>query len=139
MGMMKWQKSPPELERTFADAFPDDPRAERKKMFGYPAGFVNGNMFGGLCQADIVLRLGDADREQLAREHGAEPFEPMGRPMKGYVIVPKRIAGDAGQLRSWVERAFTYAALLPPKEKKAVRSASGKARGKPGKGRSASV
>jgi TfoX/Sxy family transcriptional regulator of competence genes len=32
---MKMETSPPELERRFDEAFPDDPRAERRKMFGY--------------------------------------------------------------------------------------------------------
>src|SRR5439155_21018782 len=104
--MKKWEKSPPELEKTFYDVFPDDPRAERKKMFGYPAGFVNGNMFGGLWQTEIVLRLGDADRERITAEHGAEPFEPMGRPMKGYVTVPQAVVTDAGQLRDRLKRAL---------------------------------
>jgi TfoX/Sxy family transcriptional regulator of competence genes len=117
--MKKWEKSPPELEKTFYDVFPDDPRAERRKMFGYPAGFVNGNMFGGLWQTDIVLRLGDADRERISSDYGALPFEPMGRAMKGYVCVPPRIVGHAGQLRDWLQRAFEFVASLPAKEKKA--------------------
>ena len=110
--MMEWQKSPQELEKTFDDAFPDDPRAQRKKMFGYPAGFVNGNMFGGLWQSSIVLRLGDADRERISNEHGAEPFEPMGRPMKGYVTIPDAIVADHGQLRDWLHRGVEYAAVM---------------------------
>jgi TfoX/Sxy family transcriptional regulator of competence genes len=117
--MMKWQKSPPELEKTFDAAFPADPRAERRKMFGYPAGFVNGSMFGGLWQDSIVLRLTDPDREQITREHGAQPFEPMGRPMKGYITVPAAIIGSQDQLRDWVQRAFECTVSLPPKEKKA--------------------
>jgi TfoX/Sxy family transcriptional regulator of competence genes len=116
--MQKWQKSPPELDKTFDAAFPDDPRAERKKMFGYPAGFVNGNMFGGLWQSEIVLRLSDADRARMSADYGAAPFEPMGRPMKGYVTVPAAIAGDSNQLRDWLKRAFDHAASLPAKEKK---------------------
>ena len=95
--MMKWQKSPPELKKTFDAAFP---------------------MFGGLWQAEIVLRLGDADRERITAERGAEPFEPMARPMKGYVTVPQAIVTDAGQLRDWLKRAFDYSAALAAKEKK---------------------
>jgi TfoX/Sxy family transcriptional regulator of competence genes len=117
--MMKWQKSPPELEQTYHAAFPDDARAERKKMFGYPAGFVNGNMFSGLWQDGIVARLGDADRARITAEYGAVPFEPMGRPMKGYVTLPSAIVGDPGALREWLQRALEYGASLPPKEKKA--------------------
>jgi TfoX/Sxy family transcriptional regulator of competence genes len=115
---MKMQKSPPELDTAFDAAFPDDPRAERRKMFGFPAGFVNGNMFGGLFENDMVLRLGDADRQTITTEHGATPFAPMGRPMTGYVTVPRAILDQPEQTRQWLQRAFEYAAALVPKEKK---------------------
>jgi TfoX/Sxy family transcriptional regulator of competence genes len=115
---MKMQKSSPELERTFAGAFPDDPRAERRKMFGFPSGVVNGNMFGGLFEQYVVLRLGDADRQTIVTEYGAGPFEPMGRPMTDYVTVPRTIVEEPERLREWVQRAFEFAASLPPKEKK---------------------
>jgi TfoX/Sxy family transcriptional regulator of competence genes len=115
---MKMEKSPPELEQTFAQVFPDDPRAERRKMFGFPAGVVNGNMFGSLFEKDFVLRLGDADRQLMVNDYGAGQFEPMGRPMTGYVTVPVAIVAETERLREWVQRAFEYAAALPAKEKK---------------------
>jgi TfoX/Sxy family transcriptional regulator of competence genes len=115
---MKMQKSPPELEKTFEEAFPDDPRAARRKMFGFPAGFVNGNMFGGLFENHIVLRLGETDRQTITAQDGAAPFKPMGRPMTGYVTVPASIRQEPARLREWVQRAFEYGVSLPPKEKK---------------------
>ena len=115
---MKMQKSPPELEKTFEEVFPDDPRAERRKMFGFPSGVVNGNMFAGLFERDIVLRLGEADLQTIVTHYGAQPFEPMGRPMKAYVIVPRAIVGERQRLREWVQRAFEFGASLPAKEKR---------------------
>lgn len=125
---MKMEKSPPELAKRFEDAFPDDPRAERRKMFGFPSGFVNGNMFGGLFETDVVLRLGEADRALMMNDYGAEPFEPMGRPMKGYVSVPAAIVAEPERLREWVQRAFEFAAGLPAKEKKAPKAKKAAAR-----------
>jgi TfoX/Sxy family transcriptional regulator of competence genes len=119
---MKMQKSPPELEKTFEEAFPDDARAERRKMFGFSAGFVNGYHFGGLFENKIVLRLGETDRGTLTTEHGATPFEPMGKPMTGYVTIPPRIVAEPRQLREWIKRAFEYAASLPPKAKNAPKA-----------------
>jgi TfoX/Sxy family transcriptional regulator of competence genes len=115
---MKMQKSSPEIEKTFDEAFPEDPRAERRKMFGFSAGFVNGNHFGGLFENEVVLRLGDADRQTIVAEHGGSPFQPMGKPMRGYVSLPSSIVQEPAQLREWVNRAFEYGASLPPKEKK---------------------
>ncbi len=115
---MKMQKSTPELGKIFAEAFPDDPRAERRKMFGFPSGVVNGNMFGGLFEQYVILRLGTADLHMLVNDYGAQPFEPMGRPMTGYVTVPPAIVEEPQRLREWVQRAFEFAASLPPKDKK---------------------
>src|SRR5258708_17944799 len=119
---MKMQNSPPELESIFEAAFPDDPRAERRKMFGFPSGVVNGNMFGGLFEQYVILRLGAADLKLIVNDYGAQPFEPMGRPMKGYVTVPPAIVGEPQRLREWVQRAFEFGATLPPKEKKPPRA-----------------
>jgi TfoX/Sxy family transcriptional regulator of competence genes len=125
---MKMEKSPPELEKIFEEAFPDDPRAERRKMFGFPSGVVNGNMFGGLFEQYVVLRLGEADLHMIVNDYGAEPFEPMGRPMTGYVTVPPAIVGEPERLREWVQRAFEFAAALPAKEKKAPKTKKAAAR-----------
>src|SRR3981081_479954 len=96
---MKMEKAPPELEKIFEEVFPDDPRAERRKMFGFPSGVVNGNMFGGLFEQFVIVRLGEADRHMIVTEDGAQQFDPMGRPMTGYVTVPPAIVAEPQRLR----------------------------------------
>ncbi len=118
------QKSSPELIEAFKRAFPDDPRAEQRPMFGFPAGFVNGNHFGGLFEEEVVLRLSEADRNILIEQHGAEQFAPMGRPMTGYLLAPRPIVEDPEQLRAWLDRALDYGASLPPKQPKAAKANS---------------
>jgi hypothetical protein len=56
---MQWKKTPPELAATFDKAAPKDPKVVRKPMFGYPALFLNGNMFAGTFQDKIVARLAE--------------------------------------------------------------------------------
>jgi TfoX/Sxy family transcriptional regulator of competence genes len=117
--MAKWQKSSPELVARFQDALPDDPRVERRSMFGYPAAFVGGNMFAGLHEERCVLRLDDARRAALLAEPGARAFEPMpGRMMREYVVVPSRLVAERGALMKWLAEAFRYARALPPKAKR---------------------
>jgi TfoX/Sxy family transcriptional regulator of competence genes len=116
---MAWRKSPPWLIASFDAAFPDDPRAERRQMFGYPAGFVNGNMFAGLHQENMVVRLGDDAREELMGYDGAAPFEPMpGRPMRGYATLPPSMLQDPHAAQRWLRVAFEHALAMPPKTKK---------------------
>jgi TfoX/Sxy family transcriptional regulator of competence genes len=114
---MAWEKSPAELVERFGrvlDRFPD---AERRKMFGYPAAFVGGNMVTGLHQSNWVVRLPDDQRDE-AIAAGASVFDPMGgRPMKSYVALPREVLEDDDRLGEWVERAMEHGRALPPKKK----------------------
>ena len=63
--MPSFEKSPPELVARFdaaAERFPD---AQRRKMFGYPALFVGGNLVTGLFADSWMIRLGESDLEDL--------------------------------------------------------------------------
>lgn len=67
---MAWKKSSPELVDAFVAALPNGRRVERRQMFEYPAVFVNGNMFAGLHQEDVVVRLPDELRTTLLQNGG---------------------------------------------------------------------
>ncbi len=124
---MQWKRSPPELIASFDRAAPEDPRVTRKPMFGYPALFVNGNMFAGTFQDKVVVRLEEADRAELLTRRGAQQFEPMaGRPMKEYVVVPPAIVARTAELRAWIERALSHAAALPAKKSATKKTAAAK-------------
>jgi TfoX/Sxy family transcriptional regulator of competence genes len=112
---MAWKKSPPELIAAFEKARPRDPAVKSRPMFGYPALFLNGNMFAGTYQDKIVVRFGE-DRA-LAGAKTAKTFEPMpGRPMKDYLVVPDPVVRSPATLRAWVDHARSYAKSLPPKK-----------------------
>ncbi len=102
-----------------ADAFEGalPPAAERRKMFGMPAAFVNGNMMAGVFEDSIMVRLPEKDRAKLVATGGA-PFAPMGRTMKEYLTVPAAFHTDAAKLRPWLRKAQAYAESLPPKAPK---------------------
>jgi TfoX/Sxy family transcriptional regulator of competence genes len=87
-------------------------------MFGYPAAFINGNMFLGLFQDDRILRLPEILRGEFLNRDGAKMFEPMpGRPMREYVAVPPRVMANKKELASWVSRALEYGESLKPKSR----------------------
>jgi hypothetical protein len=68
---MKWQKSPQDLIDLFTSVMPGPPAVQRK-MFGYPAGFISGNMFMGLFQNDMILRLPEVQREEFLKKDDAK-------------------------------------------------------------------
>jgi len=116
-------KPPEELIELFLDVAPGDPAVEPRKMFGQMGLFANGNMFAGVHEDAIVVRLPDEQRAELLALPGAKPFEPMGRPMREYVCVPAAMHDDRAALEKWLAASLAYAKSLPIKEKKAKRSA----------------
>jgi hypothetical protein len=123
-GMPKFTKSPPEVIAAFDAASPSRAGVERKSMFGYPALFVNGNMFAFTFGRNIVIRL-DAPGRAKAVKAGAVPFEIMpGRPMAEYIgVAGAAMKGPA--LRRWLADGLAYAVTLPPR---AVKGATSKAK-----------
>ncbi len=116
---MKWKKVSPHLCRLLDKALVPY-HAEKKQMFGCPAYFVNGNMFAGVHQDSLFVRLSAPDRQELFDTcDEAARFEPMaGRIMREYVVLPESLAGDPQQFDKWLQRSFRYVSSLPMKEKK---------------------
>jgi len=86
-------------------------------MFGARAAWVNGNMFMGTFEQDLVLRLPE-DQRGVLRRQGGERFEPMGHPMREYVVVPRDMHDDDDALGEWVGRALLFVAAMPPRVRK---------------------
>ncbi len=117
--MKKWKPAPQEAVEAFETATSGLPGAEPQKMFGYSCVFAKGNMFAGLHEAGMVLRLPDEQRAEFLRLEGAKQFEPMpGRVMREYAVVPKVLLNSPEQLRPWVEKSLAFVSSLPAKPKK---------------------
>ena len=95
-------------------------RCDRKMMFGSPTFFVNNNMFAGVHEDTVIIRLSEGDRKDIFSRHSEVlPFVPMqGHVMKEYAALPEIICNDAGTFQEWLSRSYNYTASLPPKEKK---------------------
>jgi TfoX/Sxy family transcriptional regulator of competence genes len=113
--MPKWTKAPPKLVARFAALIAGVRGAQTRKMFGYPAAFVQEHLFAGVFQDDMFVRLSEEDHAQFMKIAGAKPFEPMpGRAMRGYVVMPPAVLGSE-RARGWLAKAFAHAKSLPPK------------------------
>jgi TfoX/Sxy family transcriptional regulator of competence genes len=106
------------IRASFASVAPGGPGGVERKMFGYPACFLNGNMYMGLHELGFVFKLRPQDRDDALRA-GAMPFAPMaGRVMKEFVVWNDASLPSDPELRGWVAKAYDYAASLPAKEVK---------------------
>ena len=126
---MALRKSPPQLVAMFESVVPYRPGVVSKPMFGYPACFVNGHMFMGLHQEDMIVRLSEEDRNDALAINGSRVFEPMaGRPMKEYVALAPQLLEDRDAVRAWVARAVAYGTALPGKAPKKTAAAPAKSK-----------
>jgi TfoX/Sxy family transcriptional regulator of competence genes len=118
---MKAQPSPPALIATLSRLAEGLGGVERRKMFGYPALFINGNMFAGLMRDTMVLRLPETNRQSLIGDGKATPFVAMGRTMREWVALAPLLLGDKAELRESLGKALAHTAAMPPKPAKAKR------------------
>lgn len=116
--MSKWKKSSPEVVARFEELLPEDPRVEQRQMFGYPCAFALGNMFMGLFQDDMILRLPEGDRVTLLEADEASEFTPMpGRSMREYVVLTEQVMTDEARIHGLVEKSLEFACSKGPKIK----------------------
>ena len=102
----------------FRSLMPRGPDVEVKPMFGNLGAFVYGNMFAGLFGSSVGVKLGDADRAELAAVAGSGPFGPEERPMGGYLSLPAAWRDSTELAAEWVARALSHVSTLPPKKAK---------------------
>ena len=98
--MAAWRKPDEDLVRRLDEtvaAIEFDLPVDYRPMFGCPAYFTGGNLFAGVWQETLMLRLSEDDRAAVTAAGGG-PFEPMpGRPMKEYVALPPSMVRRPGR------------------------------------------
>ena len=116
---MKWRKSPSELISFLAEITKDIDCVPRK-MFGYPAYFINNNMFICAFQESVIVRLSEKDKAKVHRQYKiVTPFEPVsGRVMKEYIVIPESLYRDKTAFPRILNMSVNYVSGLPPKLKR---------------------
>jgi TfoX/Sxy family transcriptional regulator of competence genes len=112
----KWSKPPPELVDLMAERM-KEVKCDHRKMFGYPAYFVNGNMFAGLFADQVFLRFSDEDQIKLIAEYpDAKHLEPVkGRAMRSYMVIPKEAYSSDEVFKRWLIISLEHTRKLPKK------------------------
>lgn len=120
---MKWEKAPEELKALLGKALAGID-CEKKLMFGYPAYFINKNMFAGLFQSSVFLRLSPDQVSRLSKKYAPlSALEPMpGRPMKNYFVLPEELYKNENTFRAVAAEAADYARTLPQKKKSGTKN-----------------
>jgi len=121
MEKKKWEKAPQKLVDLFYFVMEAHPQANLRKMFGYPCAFYNNNMFVGLHERNLVVRLEKKELEKAFIAKAGKPFEPMsGRVMKEYLALNEEVLSDPKQVAEFIKKSFDYVKTLPAKQKKKI-------------------
>jgi TfoX/Sxy family transcriptional regulator of competence genes len=106
-----------ELADRIRNAIPSDTDVAERKMFGGLAFLLNGHMFAGIVDHELMIRLGHAAAQRaLERDHVRE-MDFTGRPMKNMIFIqPAGLHGPA--LKQWITAAADHARAMPPKPPK---------------------
>lgn len=90
-----------------------------RNMFGGHAYFVGDRLFAVYHKGAVAAKLPDPGRTQALDSGRARPFTPHpGRPFGEWVEFAVE-AGGVEALLPWLETAFEYVKLTPPKGRKA--------------------
>jgi TfoX/Sxy family transcriptional regulator of competence genes len=87
----------------------------RKNMFGGVCHLLKGNMFCGVYKDSLILRLGEDRAKSALTLPSVRPFDIMGRPMKGWVMVEGTGFQTDEDLKEWLTKAKEFVSHLPPK------------------------
>lgn len=89
-----------------------------RAMFGGLCFVVDGKMFAGIVDRELMVRVGpDAYEVALAEPHVRE-MDFTGKPMRGYVYVEPPALRPAARLRQWIERGLAGARAAKPKKRR---------------------
>lgn len=116
---MKWKKPSPELGKLLEAALLGI-TCDRRMMFGAAVFMINRNMFTGIHEDHIFIRLPELERREIMKKYPeAKPFEPLkGRIMKEYIVIPSTLYENKEIFRDWLKKGHSFALSLPPKASK---------------------
>ena len=87
----------------------------QRRMFGGVCFMINGNMCVGTWKGSLIVRLDQKDHDKTLAEPHTKPADITGRVMKGWALVEPAGIDSGNDLKTWVNKAASYAESLPPK------------------------
>ena len=83
-----------------------------KKMFGGLAFLLDGKMFCGIVNDDLMVRVGPERYEAALAEPHVRPMDFTGRPMNGYVFVRPGGSRTVKAIAKWAEQGAAFVGTL---------------------------
>ncbi len=88
---------------------------ETSHMFGGIFFLLHGNVFCGIRGDSLIVRLGETSARLALDLEYVQPYDIIGRPMTGWVMIPSLALHSDGTLTEWISQAHDFAKTLPAK------------------------
>jgi len=103
------------LAQRVRELLEEKPGFVEKNMFGGICFLLRGNMACGIINEDLIVRVGLEKYEASLKLPHTREFDITGKPMKGWVMVSWEGHETDKDLFNWIQQGVHYALSLPSK------------------------
>ena len=90
----------------------DNPIVKPGKMYGHPAYYVGGKLFASLFMQGVCVKVPESLKKELLKTNDIEPFEPMGRKMREWILIVHNNSKDYIKDKEIFDKSIEYVASL---------------------------
>jgi len=90
----------------------DIPIVKEGKMYGHPAYYVGGKLFASLFMKGVCVKVPEKYKDELLKKDGIEPFEPMGKKMREWILINREDSKDYLKDKEIFEKSLEYVASI---------------------------
>jgi len=90
----------------------DIPVVKPGKMYGHPAYYVGGKLFASLYMDGVCVKIPETRVKELLKKDGIEPFTPMNRKMREWILIIREKSEDYLEDRDIFEESIEFVASL---------------------------
>jgi hypothetical protein len=89
-----------------------NPLVKPGKMYGHPAYYVGGKLFASLFMEGVCVKVPESLKTELLIKEDIEPFEPMGRKMREWILIVHNNSKDYLNDKKIFDKSIEFVASL---------------------------
>jgi len=90
----------------------ENPLVKPGKMYGHPAYYVGGKLFASLYMDGVCVKVPINIKNKLLNREEIEPFEPMGRKMREWILINRDKSEDYLKDKDIFEESIKFVASI---------------------------
>jgi hypothetical protein len=89
-----------------------NPFVKPGKMYGHPAYYIGGKLFASLYLEGVCVKVPETIKSDLLLKDYIEPFTPMGRKMKEWILINRKKSEDYLKDKDIFKLSIEYVASI---------------------------